>query len=800
MIRSVHAALAFAAALLAIPSMAATVFRAPAMSPAAIVSLPAPAGKSAGASTDSSGRLRVGFERTLDKAVAVPAWRAVAGGFAAHIEATSAEAQGLRVKLELGTVPGPMEARVAGADGRVETMNIDPLLGNVAWTPWTEGETQTIELFSPVAPATGAISVESIVHFTDSPYAKAAAACTLSTACSAQDATYDALITERKKSVMRILFQEGASAFVCSATLIDTPMRPASFILTANHCIDNQQSATSISSLWFDEESACGSNLPSPNRVQVGGGMNLTFTNFNVDSTLLLMNSAPPSGALYAPLNPALLDPGQNVVSISHPTGDLARYAIGTSGDQIRDGVRAIDMYIVNFQRGLIQGGSSGSGIFTVNSGGHLELRGLLSQADTSLSCTNPTALTLYTRLEALYPEMAQYIGAAAVAPDDAPNRPQDLFLAPIGNAGLDVPLDTLGTAHLDNMHIDYGGDIDVFRFFLTAPKVVTIFSTGSMDTVAALHNGSGVALEANDDANFSRTDNNFGITRRLDAGTYYLSVAAWDPAATGTYGVTLRTEPVDQNFTDLWWNPDESGWGININHQGNTLFGTLFTYDASHAPMWLVMSNGAKQADGSYQGDLFRVQGTPFNAPTWAPPSATSPVGTMKLAFTSNNTATLTYSVNGTTVTKAITRQSFATPAPSCKWSAFDRSFSFNFQDLWWNPAESGWGLNLAHQGNTLFGTLFVYGADGQPEWFVMSNGKGDSSGGTFTGSLFRTTGPVFNASPWTAPTVAEVGTMTLDFSTGNAGKLTYTVNGVQVVKTITRQVFSSPATDCDN
>jgi len=69
MIRSVHAALAFAAALLAIPSMAATVFRAPAMSPAAIVSLPAPAGKSAGASTDSSGRLRVGFERTLDKAV-----------------------------------------------------------------------------------------------------------------------------------------------------------------------------------------------------------------------------------------------------------------------------------------------------------------------------------------------------------------------------------------------------------------------------------------------------------------------------------------------------------------------------------------------------------------------------------------------------------------------------------------------------------------------------------------------------------------------------------------------------------
>ena len=24
--------------------------------------------------------------------------------------------------------------------------------------------------------------------------------------------------------------------------------------------------------------------------------------------------------------------------------------------------------------------------------------------------------------------------------------------------------------------------------------------------------------------------------------------------------------------------------------------------------------------------------------------------------------------------------------------------------QDLWWNPAESGWGINLAHQDDTVF------------------------------------------------------------------------------------------------
>ena len=34
-------------------------------------------------------------------------------------------------------------------------------------------------------------------------------------------------------------------------------------------------------------------------------------------------------------------------------------------------------------------------------------------------------------------------------------------------------------------------------------------------------------------------------------------------------------------NYTGMWWNPDESGWGINVVHQGDIVFATLFTYDA---------------------------------------------------------------------------------------------------------------------------------------------------------------------------------------------------------------------------
>src|SRR5215212_10385697 len=45
------------------------------------------------------------------------------------------------------------------------------------------------------------------------------------------------------------------------------------------------------------------------------------------------------------------------------------------------------------------------------------------------------------------------------------------------------------------------------------------------------------------------------------------------------------------------------------------------------------------------------------------------------------------------------------------------------NATDMWFNPAESGWGLNIIHQGSKLFATLFVYGSDGQPRWYVASD-----------------------------------------------------------------------------
>ena len=254
---------------------------------------------------------------------------------------------------------------------------------------------------------------------------------------------------------------------------------------------------------------------------------------------------------------------------------------------------------------------------------------------------------------------------------------------------------------------------------------------------------------------------------------------------------------------TSLWWNPAESGWGLNLNHQGGTLFGTLFTYDTNRAPLWLVMSGGTMQPDGrSFAGDLFRTTGPAFNAQPFTPIGAANVtnVGRMTVAFTDANTATLTYTLNGTQVNKSIQKQVYGRRAANCMPADGSRAASQNYQDLWWNAAESGWGINITHQDNTLFATLFTYDASGRDLWLVMSAGQRQADG-SYSGPLYRTSGPAFNAVPFTpvgAADVATVGTMRLVFADGERGTLTYTYNGTTVTKQITRQVFASPGFAC--
>ena len=119
------------------------------------------------------------------------------------------------------------------------------------------------------------------------------------------------------------------------------------------------------------------------------------------------------------------------------------------------------------------------------------------------------------------------------------------------------------------------------------------------------------------------------------------------------------------------------------------------------------------------------------------------------------------------------------------------------NYQGLWWNsPAnsESGWGINFAHQADTIFATWFTYDLAGKAWWLSMTATSTNQR--VFSGTIVQGSGPPFNAVPFNPAQVTQtpVGNGTLSFSSATSGTFTYTVNGVTQTKAIVTTVFASP------
>lgn len=134
---------------------------------------------------------------------------------------------------------------------------------------------------------------------------------------------------------------------------------------------------------------------------------------------------------------------------------------------------------------------------------------------------------------------------------------------------------------------------------------------------------------------------------------------------------VLAQTPSASRDYTNLWFNANESGWGMNVIHQERILFVTIFAYGTDRKPTWFVgpavtfssTSNGAE----IFTGDLFATTGTPFSTATFDPTSVTvTRVGSITFTGRADGTASVTYNVDsgtaGTgTVTKSVTQQTWS-------------------------------------------------------------------------------------------------------------------------------------------
>jgi len=261
-------------------------------------------------------------------------------------------------------------------------------------------------------------------------------------------------------------------------------------------------------------------------------------------------------------------------------------------------------------------------------------------------------------------------------------------------------------------------------------------------------------------------------------------------------------------NYQGLWWNApvnSEPGWGVNLAHQGDTIFASWFTYDMTGHGWWLVVT-ATKTGPNTYSGKLYSTRGPAFSATPWDPAMVVATEqGTATFTFSDANNGTFNYVIGAVNQTKNITREVFGA-LPTCSFGAVaDLTTATNYQDLWWNkPAnsESGWGINLNHEGDTIFATWFTYDLDGSPLWLVVTANK--TGPGVYTGDLFRTSGTRFDAFAPGNVVSTKVGTATLTFADGNDATLNYTVQvsgmatPVTQAKSITREIFTAPGTAC--
>ncbi len=122
------------------------------------------------------------------------------------------------------------------------------------------------------------------------------------------------------------------------------------------------------------------------------------------------------------------------------------------------------------------------------------------------------------------------------------------------------------------------------------------------------------------------------------------------------------------------------------------------------------------------------------------------------------------------------------------------------NYEGMWWaSPAESesGWGINFAHQGDTIFATWFTFGSDGDPTWFVV--GAERTAPGVYSGTPYTVAGSPYNVA-WDPAKLggSAVGSVTLTFTDADHAQFAFTINGQARVKAITREVFAQPQPIC--
>lgn len=235
------------------------------------------------------------------------------------------------------------------------------------WTLSLPGDAAYIEVSGAEQPA---LEVTEVLHF-DKPVDGVAEdrglepqelACHL-------DVTCEAVNPIARDAIGQMNFVDGGLGFVCSGTMINDrdDETTVPYFLTAHHCISTQTVLDTLEVVWLWQRSSCNGPLPSYFTLPRSTGGVLLATQSSNDMTFVRLAGDAPSGIGFAGWNTAT---SSGAYGIHHPGGSWKRVTFLSDIGFCPTCLFCLNPANFDYyhqDRGLIEGGSSGSGVFNAS-------------------------------------------------------------------------------------------------------------------------------------------------------------------------------------------------------------------------------------------------------------------------------------------------------------------------------------------------------------------------------------------------------------------------------------------------
>jgi hypothetical protein len=387
------------------------------------------------------------------------------------------------------------------------------------WSPTIFAQRTTVECRVPAGAPLPSFRISEVTHQYRLPSAPTTPQVKVADSCNLDSTCYPAWASTGNAVTGLGSVGESGQLF-CTGCLINdvNPAPDTDYVLTADHCISGQASASTLEFYWFYQSESCNGAVPNPATVPrtTGGADRLASSSFfsGNDFCFLRLRRGVPQGVTYAGWSVEAPGFGDIITGIHHPAGDFKRISFGRVVDS------DANYWEIRWSQGVTEPGSSGSPIFNSRAEIIGQLYGGLS------FCDNPQGTDFYGRFDQTLPRIRRWLL------NEAPTLSNDDF----ANAqALEGPSGTVTGSTLDATaevgepsHANVGGVASIWYRWTAARDGTAVFNTqgSDFDTVLAIYTGDSLTtlqvVAANDDA----LDLSSRVTFSAVAGqTYYVAV-----------------------------------------------------------------------------------------------------------------------------------------------------------------------------------------------------------------------------------------------------------------------------------